>query len=86
LDSDIDILTPNCLLIGRPFAKNPGDWLPPNADFGSGYESVQLAVSSFWKRWVELCAPALVIHKKWLTEHRNLQPGDVVMIANQNSL
>jgi hypothetical protein len=85
-DSEISILTPNCLLIGRPFAKNPGDWVPPSDDLVSGHESVQLAVSSFWKRWVELCAPALVIHKKWLTEHRNLQPGDVVMIADQNAL
>ena len=85
-DSEINILTPNCLLIGRPFAKNPGDWVTPNDDLALAYESVQLAVNSFWKRWVEFCAPALAIHKKWLTEHRNLQPGDVVMIADQNSL
>ena len=85
-DSEISILTPNCLLLGRATAKNPGGWLSNNNDPILIYQSVYSAIDSFWKRWVELCAPALVIHKKWHIEHRNLQSGDVVMIADQNSL
>ena len=32
------------------------------------------------------CAPALVIRQKWHVAHRNLTPGDVVMIADSNVL
>ena len=43
-------------------------------------------VEDFWKRWTELYAPALVVQRKWHTATRNLQPGDVVIVADKNTL
>ena len=84
-DSEISILTPNSLLIGRAFAKNPGGW-SSDGNLSVKFQTVQAIIDSFWKRWLELCAPALVIHKKWHTAHRDLQVGDVVIVSDQNAL
>ena len=43
-------------------------------------------VEDFWKQWTELYAPALVVQRKWHTATRNLRPGDVVIIADKNTL
>ena len=43
-------------------------------------------VEDFWKRWTELYAPALVVQRKWHTATRNLCPGDVVIVADKNTL
>lgn len=86
LDAEISILTPNCLLVGRATAKNPGSWDPSASSLCARFHFVQSLVDSFWKRWIELCAPALVIQRKWRIAHRNLKPGDVVIISDKNAL
>jgi len=83
-DAEISILTPNCLLLGRATVQNPGGW-QPNSDYLQRFQIVQNISNLFWQRWCELCAPALVIQRKWHTTHRNLQPGDVVIVADQNA-
>jgi len=85
-DSEVNVLTPNNLLLGRASGKNPGSGAFGSTDLSVQYHFVQAVVDSFWKRWVELCAPALVLHKKWHTSCRNLQPGDVVIVSDTNSL
>ena len=83
-DSSINVLTPNCLLLGRATAKNPGKWQPMGTNLSVRQNLVQSLVDSFWSRWIEYCAPALVIQKKWHTSCRNLQVGDVVMVSDSN--
>ena len=85
-DAEISILTPNCLLLGRATAKNPGGWQPQNSSLSLRYHLVQNLVNSFWERWTELCAPGLVVQRKWHTAHRNLKRGDVVVVADRNVL
>ena len=43
-------------------------------------------VEDFWKRWSELYAPAFVVQSRWHTATRNLRPGDVVIVADRNTL
>ncbi|CAB4042915.1 Hypothetical predicted protein, partial [Paramuricea clavata] len=45
-----------------------------------------IVTDEFWKKWTELYAPALIIRGKWNTTNRNLRPGDVVIIADRNTL
>ena len=85
VDAEISVLTPNCLLMGRSTAQNPGGW-QPNHNLLTKFSIVQDISNQFWQKWCELCAPALVIQRKWHTAHRNLQPGDVVIMADKNSL
>lgn len=85
VDAEISILTPNCLLLGRATVQNPGGW-QPNSNYLQKFHLVQSIANCFWERWCELCAPALVVQKKWHTSHRNLQPSDVVIVADKNSL
>lgn len=83
LDAEISVLTPNCLLMGRATAQNPGGW-QPNTQHLNQFSLVQNISNLFWEKWCELCAPALVIQSKWHTTNRNLKTGDVVIVADKN--
>ena len=85
-DSAINVLTPNNLLPGRATASNPPGWQPIDTDINNRYHLVQSVVHDFWKRWTELYAPTLVVQRKWHTASRNLRPGDVVIVADKNTL
>ena len=85
-DSELNILTPNSLLLGRATAKNPGGWQPQGNNPRNRYYLVQRVIDEFWRKWTELYAPALVIRRQWNTTTRNLRPGDVVIIADKNTM
>ena len=85
-DSELNILTPNSLLLGRATAKNPGGWQPQGNNHRNRYYLVQRVIDEFWRKWTELYAPALVIRRQWNTTTRNLRPGDVVIIADKNTM
>jgi hypothetical protein len=85
-DSDISILTPNSLLLGRASAKNPRQWQPEELNHRDRFHLVQQLSNFFWAKWTELCAPALLVQRKWHTSFRNLMPGDVVIVTDRNSL
>jgi len=86
VDADISVLTPNCLLLGRATVQNPRCWQPQSSSLLNRYHFVQRLADSFWQRWCELCAPGLIVQQKWHTASRNLRPGDVVIVADKNSL
>ena len=85
-DSEINVLTPNCLLLGRPVAA------APPGKFGSPSLRKRCAdidgiLDDFWKRWVEFYAPTMVRQNKWSKEaKRDLKVGDVVSVADSNML
>lgn len=87
-DSELNVLTPNSLLLGRSTAKNPGKWQPftYSKHPTTRYHLVQAAVEDFWEKWVQLYAPTLVVRRKWHVNTRNLCPGDVVIVADKNVL
>lgn len=85
-DSELSMMTPNSLLLGRATAKNPGGWQPQESSTSSRYNLIQVLVDSFWAHWTQLCAPSLVLHPKWHTSKRNLKPGDVVLVVDSSVL
>ena len=86
LASAINVLTPNCLLLGRATAANPSGWQPGSPSLKTRYHIVDAIGSQFWKHWMELFAPSLVYRPKWFDTHRDLQSGDVVLVADSNTL
>jgi hypothetical protein len=87
-DFELNVLTPNSLLLGRSTAKNPGEWQPftYNQSTQNRYHLVQTAVEDFWEKWTELYAPTLIVQRKWHVFRRNLREGDVVIVADKNVL
>ena len=81
-DSELSILTPNSLLLGRSVAKNPGGWHPTSSTL-ERFHLVQTVNSTFWSSWMKIATPALVINEKWQVTKRNLQPGDIVLIMDK---
>ena len=85
-DSEVNVLTPNSLLLGRATAVNPLGWQPHGLRITTRYHLVQAITDEFWRKWTELYAPTLVVHRKWHTAYRNLKPGDIVIVADKNTL
>ena len=84
-DSELSIITPNSLLLGRSQAKNPGGWQPTTTTLKS-FRLVQQVTDAFWRHWIKIVAPALVTDSKWHVGSRNLQPGDVVLVLNDSKV
>ena len=82
-DSEIKLLTPNNLLLGRSNAQNPGNLLPVT-DHATRFRLVRETADQFWKRWTELYAPTLIKQNKWLQPKRDLKEGDVVLVAEKS--
>lgn len=88
IDSDINILTPNCLLLGRASAENPGVWSDrqlKESTLTSRSSMVSATSKSFWTHWLRLFAPSLVYRKKWHERERELRLGDVVLVLEDSS-
>ena len=88
IDSDINILTPNCLLLGRASAENPGVWNAKQlkeSTLASRSSMVSATSKSFWTHWLRLFAPSLVYRKKWHEKERELRIGDVVLVLEDSS-
>ena len=82
LDAELNIITPNTLLLGRGFGVNPGGFEEPNLN--SRVTIIRNIVDLFWRNWTASYAPTLVKQSKWLTEGRGVREGDVVLVADSN--
>ena len=82
----VDYISPNSLLLGRTGPR--GDLRSFEFD-GYAYKrlrAIQTEVDRFWRKWSQLAGPNLFIRSKWHTAHRNVAVGDVVWLADQNTL
>ena len=81
IDSEINVLTPNCLLLGRASATNPNVWREDcPMPLLSRCNLISSIMEQFWKHWVESFAPSLLYRKKWHEGQRDLRIGDVVLV------
>ena len=87
-DSELNVLTPNSLLLGRSTAKNRGGWQPStcNQNTQNRYHLVQTVVEGFWEKLTQFYALTLIVQRKWHVIRRNLRVGDVFIVADKNVL
>ena len=85
-DSKIQYLCPNQLILGRSSARVPSGDFEFTKHPIRRFQLVQSLVDRFWLEWQKLTFPTLVQRKKWHTECRNLQVGDLVLIQDQSLL
>ena len=86
IDSDINVLTPNCLLLGRACADNPGGWSETDESVRRRCDLVADISHQFWNKWIELFAPSLVFQNKWFETKPDLAIGDIVLVLDTNVL
>ena len=86
-DGTFQVLTPNCLLMGRTLNAVPDDAnLTLHMKHADRYHLVQQITADFWSRWSTEVTPDAIIRKKWHETGRNLRPGDVVVIHDRSTI
>lgn len=85
-EDSIGYISPLSLLLGRTgMRRHPGNFQFENYLY-KRLRAIQEEVSKFWKTLSELAGPNLFIRSKWHTKDINIAVGDVVWLADQNSL
>ena len=82
--ADFAALTPNHFLLQRATQLPPGVFVSEDKFSRRRWRKVQFLVDHYWKRWVREYLPALQRRPKWVKLRRNVQPGDLVLIAEDN--
>ena len=81
--SDLELLTPNHLLLHR------ADNMPPGVFGGEEdlyarkrYKQVNYLADIFWRRWIKEYLPELHRRTKWQIKSRGLHEGDLVLVVD----
>ena len=83
--NDLEALTPNHFLLGRANANVYNSPATNNITcYQSKWKFIQEMVSFFWKRWIAEYLPYLTERKKWQTNQRNFEVGDLVVVADKS--
>lgn len=83
---DLDPLTPNHLLLLRSGATPPPRVFAKEDVYSRRrWRQVQYLADVFWRRWVKEYLPTLQSRQKWVDKKRNLQPNDIVLIADEST-
>ena len=85
-DSPLDEqpLTPNHLLHLRPCPSvPPGVFDKDDLSCKRAWRQAQYLANSFWRRWTREYLPTLLERKEWTEPKRNLQIGDLVLVADE---
>lgn len=79
-------LTPNHFLLGAS-SNMPQIGMFDDSDFylKRQWRIAQRLADQYWRRWVKEVLPDLLPRQKWHEEHRNLQVGDLVLVADPNA-
>ena len=81
------MITPNQLMLGRSQNILPDDATIANdLPMSSRYRLVNHVTSVFWSKWSVHVSPGLIVRQKWHNKTRNLQVGDLVMIADTSKV
>ncbi|XP_070566927.1 uncharacterized protein [Ptychodera flava] len=81
--NDMEVLTPNSLLLLRRNPCTSSD-LPAALTLHDRRRQAQRMADNFWQRWTTEYLPSLQQRQKWLRPRRNLVPGDLVIIMDEN--
>ena len=84
--NDLDVLTPNHLLLLKAQPSIPPGIFSKDDQYARrGWRQVQYIADLFWTRWLREYLPSLQNRQKWSKPRRNLQEGDVVLIADDSA-
>ena len=86
-DSPLDEqpLTPYHLLHLRPWpGLPPGTFDKDDLSCRRAWRQAQYLDNLFWRRWTSEYLPTLLERKKWNTPRRNLEVGDLVLLADES--
>ena len=82
--SEHSYLCPNDLLLGRASQTVPhGPWDQSNS-IAKRFHFVQSIIDHYWKKWTLCYFPNMIIQHKWHHKVRNVNVGDIVIIADRN--
>ncbi|XP_053699113.1 uncharacterized protein LOC128746088 [Sabethes cyaneus] len=87
LDSEEqDALTPNHFLLGSSSGvKQPPVHIPDAATLAhNSWNLMQQNLNHFWSRWIREYLPTLTRRTKWFGETKAVEPGDLVVIIDEN--
>ncbi|XP_064627989.1 uncharacterized protein LOC135487823 [Lineus longissimus] len=83
---DLEALTPNhLLLMKRQPSLPPGVFEKEEIYVKRRWRQVQYLSDLFWKRWVGEYIPLLQERQKWLEVRRNMDYGDIVLLADDRA-
>ena len=90
--TDPQYLSPNSLFLGRCSDRICAGPFQPNEVFTDQPEKmhtrfllVQAITNQFWKVWLKVYFPTLLIRQKWHTERRDLKVGDVCLLKDSEA-
>ena len=81
--NDLDVLTPNHLLLQRQnISIPPGVFEPDDLCSRKQWRHAQFLANCFWSRWLREYLPTLQARQKWILPRRNLKEGDMVLVVD----
>ena len=84
--ADFRALTPNHLLLGDDTPHlPPGVFSVDDLSTRKKWRHAQALASHFWKRWSREYLPTLTQRKKWQKDTKNVEIGDLVLLADSNA-
>ena len=75
-------LCPNDLLLGRASINVPNYSVSSSINVKARQNFINEITNSFWKRWMRDYFHTLIVRQKWHQDKRNLQSGDIVLVAD----
>jgi hypothetical protein len=80
---DLEALTPNhLLLLNAGVTFPPGLFCKSDACSKKRWKQVQYLADLFWTRWRREYLTLLQTRQKWTTDRRSVQPGDLVLVSD----
>ena len=83
---NLDLITPNRLLLGRNNNRSPTSTLSVVDDYSKIIETNSKLFRSWFKVWLTSCVPELIRASKWFKSDEKLKPGDVVMFLKSDKI
>ena len=90
---DPEYLSPNSLYLGRASDRiNQGPFQPKHlytdkpSDLQERFILVQNLTTQFWKNWIKIYFPTLLIRQKWHWQKRNVQEGDICFLKEEDAV
>ena len=81
---NLDILTPNRLILGRNNSRGPVTTLSITGDHRKIVARKKSIYESWFKEWLVSYVPTLVKQPKWFKTERNIRVGDIVLFTKSD--